>query len=180
MKRAAIFLDRDGVLNCVSIAGDGGPGPPPSLEDLRFAPGALEGCDLLREAGFFLVCVTNQPDVARGLQSPRVVEAINAAVRAALRLDAVLACFHDDADRCPCRKPKPGLLYRAAQEWDLDLEASYMVGDRWRDIEAGRRAGCRTVLVGSGYDERERIAANAETPTLLAAAHEITRRGSLP
>ena len=97
--------------------------------------------------------VTNQPDVARGTASRKSIHGINERLRTELDLDAVLTCFHDEADACICRKPKSGLLLRAAQDFAINLSSSYMVGDRWRDIEAGRRAGCKTFLIDHEYDE---------------------------
>ena len=150
--RRAVFLDRDGVLNETALR-HGRPVPPPDLASLTIAAGAPAALRTLREAGFFLVCVTNQPDIARGTQSLAVVEAINAALRAALPLDDFRLCPHDNADGCACRKPKPGMLLDSAAAHDIDLTQSVMVGDRWSDIDAGRRAGCRTVLIGTGYGE---------------------------
>jgi len=150
----AVFLDRDGVLNR-AIVREGKPHPPASLAELEIAPGAVEACTVLCEAGFLLIAVTNQPDVARGTQRREAVDAINQALCDQLLLDDIRVCYHHDADHCPCRKPKPGLLLRAAQDWDIDLSASFMVGDCWKDIEAGRRAGCKTIFVDCGYAERE-------------------------
>jgi D-glycero-D-manno-heptose 1,7-bisphosphate phosphatase len=151
MTPRAVFLDRDGVLN-EAIVRDGKPYPPGSVNDLRIAPDAAEALRLLRLAGYRLVVVTNQPDVARGSQTREVVEAINAALCNALPLDEVRVCYHDDDDRCGCRKPEPGLLTQAPVH---DLAASVLIGDRWRDVEAGRRAGVRAaILIDRGYDER--------------------------
>ena len=152
--RSAVFLDRDGVLNR-AIVREGKPYPPASLAELEILPGAVEACAALREAGFLLIAVTNQPDVARGTQRREIVEAIHQVLRTHLPLDDIRVCYHDDVDHCPCRKPKPGLLLEAARDWDIDLSASFMVGDRWKDIEAGRRAGCKTVFVDYDYVERE-------------------------
>jgi len=148
----AVFLDRDGVLNEVVMRGNT-PCPPSGVDDLVLTPGAVDGCERLKNAGFVLVVVTNQPDVARGTRNRETVDAINRELRRRLPLDAVHVCFHDDGDQCRCRKPAPGMLLDAAAELDIDLTESFMVGDRWRDIDAGRRAGCRTLLVDRGYDE---------------------------
>jgi len=149
----AVFLDRDGVLN-EAVVREGRPYPPAGLEDLKLVPDASEALGRLKAAGFLLLVVTNQPDVAKGTQSRDVVEAINAALRAALPIDDVLVCWHADRDACSCRKPKPGLLLDAASRYGIDLAASFMVGDRWRDIDAGAAAGCRTVLIERDYRER--------------------------
>ena len=144
MKRA-VFLDRDGVLNR-AIVRDGRPYPPRNVAELEVLPGVEQALTALREAGFFLVVVTNQPDVARGTTTKRAVETINAALGAQLPIDEFRTCFHDSGDGCDCRKPKPGALLAAAAHYDIDLYDSFMVGDRWRDAEAGRRAGCKNDL----------------------------------
>jgi D-glycero-D-manno-heptose 1,7-bisphosphate phosphatase len=115
------------------------------------APGCLAR---LRAAGFLLIVVTNQPDLARGKQSRVVVEEIHAALCSAMPLDAIYICDHDGAEECDCRKPKPGMLLAAAGKFHIDLTQSFMIGDRWRDVEAGARAGCRTVFLDFGYLER--------------------------
>jgi D-glycero-D-manno-heptose 1,7-bisphosphate phosphatase len=108
----------------------------------------------LKDAGFLLIVVSNQPDVARGAQSRQAVEELNTALRDALPVDDFYVCFHDSADECGCRKPNPGLLLAAAAERNIDLRRSFLIGDRWRDIDAGAAAGCRTVLIDYDYDER--------------------------
>ena len=154
VKRAAraVFFDRDGVLND-AVVQDGRPHPPHTLAELRIPPVVPALVARLRAAGFLAIGVTNQPDVARGRQTREVADALNRAVRAGAALDAMLVCYHDDADRCRCRKPAPGLLEAAASRYGIDLSESIMMGDRWRDVEAGRRARCRTVFID--YDYRE-------------------------
>jgi D-glycero-D-manno-heptose 1,7-bisphosphate phosphatase len=100
-----------------------------------------------------LIVATNQPDVARGDQSRENVERMNAVLRERLPLDDIVVCYHDDTNDCSCRKPQPGLLVDAAQRWSIDLTRSFMVGDRWRDVEAGNRAGCLTVLVRGSLEQ---------------------------
>jgi D-glycero-D-manno-heptose 1,7-bisphosphate phosphatase len=148
----AVFLDRDGVLN-EAVVRDGKPYPPDNLAELVVTADAGNALGALRARGFRLVMVTNQPDIARGKTPRKTVEEINTYLSDLLSLDAVEVCDHDDWDGCDCRKPKPGMLTRAARRDGIALGESFMVGDRWRDIEAGRRAGCRTVLVGDGYSE---------------------------
>lgn len=152
ISRRAVFLDRDGVLN-EAIVRNGRPYSPAGVADLRILPGVHEACARLRQAGFLLIAVTNQPDIARKKAAPKDVEAINRVLAEDLALDDVRVCPHDDLDGCECRKPKPGLLLDAAKRWNVDLRTSVMVGDRARDIEAGRAAGCRTVFVDHGYNE---------------------------
>ena len=150
--RRAVFLDRDGVLND-AVVRDGLPYPPASLAELRIPDQVPALIASLRAAGFLTIGVTNQPDVARGRQTREAADALNDAVRGAASLDAMLACYHDDADACVCRKPAPGMLEAAAARYGIALSDSFMVGDRWRDIEAGRRARCQTVFID--YDYRE-------------------------
>ena len=151
--RRAVFLDRDGVLN-QAVVRDGRPYPPASVEELHLLAGAEDACRRLAAAGWLLICVTNQPDIARGTQIRQRVDAINEALRRRLGLAAIRVCPHDDGDGCACRKPRPGLLLDAAVDFDIDLVSSIMVGDRWSDIEAGKRAGCRTVFIDHGYAEK--------------------------
>jgi D-glycero-D-manno-heptose 1,7-bisphosphate phosphatase len=172
----AVFLDRDGVLNR-ALVHDGRPYPPLRLEELEILPGVLEALDVLRRSGYRLICVTNQPDVARGQLTVAQVDIIHRHLQTKLKLDAIYMCPHDDDDRCACRKPAPGMLKRGAAEWQVDLTSSYMVGDRWRDIEAGRKAGCTTILVDYGYAEvidsepDKRVASLAEAVTWIVAQH---------
>lgn len=149
---------------------DGAARPPRTRQELEILPGVIEACGILRQLGYALVLVTNQPDVARGGLDRSEVEALDREVAELLRLDAVYECFHDDPDECACRKPLPGLLIDAARARGLDLSASLIVGDRWRDIEAGRSAGCRTVWVDSGLNEALRSEPDHRAGSLLAAA----------
>ena len=171
----AVFLDRDGVINAVVLR-DGVPHPPPSVDRLDFLPGVAEAIQTLRAAGFRIIVVTNQPDVANGVQSREAVEAIHEKVLQTLPLDDLKVCYHVDEDGCSCRKPKPGMLLDAAEEWSLDLPNSYMVGDRWRDIEAGKAAGCKTILVESGYREKQAQNPGAVVSSLLEASKLILSR----
>lgn len=148
----AVFLDRDGVINR-SMVRDGKPYPPVSLEELEIIPGAIDSLKKLADAGYLLIGVTNQPDVARGSQSREVVEAINFHIKMEMPVTAIFTCYHDNKDDCSCRKPKPGLILQGAREYDVDLAKSWMVGDRWKDISAGQAAGLRTVFVDYHYIE---------------------------
>jgi D-glycero-D-manno-heptose 1,7-bisphosphate phosphatase len=152
MTRPAVFLDRDGVVNRAP-SNQGRPRSPAGLHDLEILPDVPEALDALKARGHALIVVTNQPDVARGLRLRRDVEEIHRYLARELPIDAILCCFHD-GEACDCRKPKPGLLLRAARELAIDLPASHMIGDRWSDIEAGRSAGCSTFFVDRGYAER--------------------------
>lgn len=150
---AAVFLDRDGTLNA-SVVRDGRPYPPATPDEVTLLPGVAEACAELTAAGLPLVVVTNQPDIARGTTDRATVDAINARLADLVAVDEIVVCPHDDADGCACRKPKPGMLLHAAQRRGIDLARSVTVGDRWRDVEAGRSAGTRTVFIDQGYDER--------------------------
>ena len=151
--KRAVFLDRDGVLN-EAIVRDGKPYAPDSLDQVRISSDAPIVLASLKQAGLLLIVVTNQPDVARGKQTAATVDAIHRRVREALPVDDILTCWHDDGDDCECRKPKPGLILEGAARHGADLHRSFMVGDRWRDIDAGHAAGCRTVWIDCGYRER--------------------------
>lgn len=152
-KGRAVFLDRDGVINRAFVR-EGKPFPPSTLQELEILPGVPEALHELKQHGYKLLVVTNQPDVARGKQSRQTIEAIHQALRSRLPLDDILVCYHTDQDKCDCRKPLPGMLLEAARKHNIDLAASFMVGDRWRDIEAGYNAGCKTILIDYGYSER--------------------------
>jgi D-glycero-D-manno-heptose 1,7-bisphosphate phosphatase len=172
----AVFLDRDGVLNR-AVVRDGAPYPPDGLDELEILPDVPAALAALKECGFLLLVVTNQPDVARGRQPRAAVESIHAALRQALPIDDFFVCYHDDRDACDCRKPKPGLLAQAAAKYGLDLRACYLIGDRWRDIDAGHAAGCRTVWIDRGYAERAPSAAPAVTvQSCLEGARWIVSR----
>ncbi|MBV9760547.1 MAG: HAD family hydrolase [Acidobacteriaceae bacterium] len=178
LRRRAVFLDRDGVLN-KAVVKNGKPYPPASLTDLQICADAPQSLADLRRHGFLLIVVTNQPDVARGTQQRETVEEMNRSLGAALPLDDFLVCYHDARDNCDCRKPRPGLLLRAAAELKIDLQHSYMVGDRWRDVDAGHNAGCQTILIDYGYNEQypERQPA-AKVKSLREAADAIIRLAS--
>jgi D-glycero-D-manno-heptose 1,7-bisphosphate phosphatase len=167
----AVFLDRDGVLN-EAVVRDGRPYPPPSPAEVRIVADAPAALVRLKALGLPLIVVTNQPDVARGTQSRDAVERIHQYLRACLPVDDFLSCFHDDSDGCACRKPLPGLILEAAARHGVDPARSFMVGDRWRDIDAGAAAGCRTVWIDRGYRERGPAAPPDVTVDSLSAAAE--------
>jgi D-glycero-D-manno-heptose 1,7-bisphosphate phosphatase len=149
----AVFLDRDGVINR-ALEDAGKPYPPTSLSQFEILPGVPEACARLKQAGFLLVVVTNQPDVGRGTLAQEVVETIHAQMCRLLPIDRVEVCYHPGGKiECACRKPKPGMVQRAARELGIDLARSWMVGDRWRDIDCGATAGCRTIFIDYGYAE---------------------------
>jgi D-glycero-D-manno-heptose 1,7-bisphosphate phosphatase len=178
--KRAVFLDRDGVINR-AVVQNGKPFPPRSVAEVEVLPDAKDALLRLRDAGYVLIVVTNQPDVARGTQTQNQVEAINARLAAELAIDEFMVCYHDDAEGCACRKPNPGGLLEAAERHQVDLNRSYIVGDRWRDVEAGQRAGCTPFFIDYGYSEREPQQPFLRVRSLAEAAEQIVtdsgRRG---
>jgi len=172
----AVFLDRDGVL-IRSVVRDGRPYPPASAEEAEIPAEVAPALRRLKAAGYRLIVATNQPDVARGRQRREVVEAINARLFAQLPLDEIRVCYHDDGDQCGCRKPEPGLLLQSPAH---DLSRSVMIGDRWRDIEAGQRAGVgASVLIDRRYDEACRVQPDLRVYSLSEAVDWILRLNRL-
>jgi D-glycero-D-manno-heptose 1,7-bisphosphate phosphatase len=168
-----VFLDRDGVLNR-PVVRDGLPFPPANLGEFELYPDVAEGCQQLKEAGFLLIVVTNQPDVGRGTQSRESVEAIHTGLRENLpAIDGIEVCFHagrSHGEPCDCRKPKPGMLLRAAATHGIDLKRSFLIGDRWRDIDCAHAAGCRAVFIDRGYREQLREKPEFTVTTFREAA----------
>lgn len=151
--RHAVFLDRDGVLNDVLIR-NGKPYAPLCLEELSINKEAYSALSQLKEEGFLLIVVTNQPDVSRGVALLDNVESIHQKLCAELPLDDIKVCYHDDKDQCCCRKPKPGLIQQAAKEHSIMLKNSFMIGDRWKDILSANAAPCKSIWLKSNYLER--------------------------
>jgi D-glycero-D-manno-heptose 1,7-bisphosphate phosphatase len=174
--RRAVFLDRDGVLN-EAVVREGKPYPPQSDTEVVMMANAPAALAALEALGFFLVVVTNQPDVARGTQTRAMVDAINNLLRERLPLDAFYVCDHD-GDRCHCRKPKPGMLLDAARDHGIDLASSYLIGDRYRDIEAGQAAGVASIWIDRGYREPAPQPPYTRVTSLSDAAAHIAKRES--
>ena len=154
MSRKAIFLDRDGVIN-YPILKQGKPYPPRKLDEVKIYPEVYSFLEIMKNSGFYLIVITNQPDVARGDILKSKVEEINDYLLKNLTLDYIKVCYHDDSDNCECRKPRPGSLISAAKLYNLKLEKSYMIGDRWKDISAGLKAGCKTIFIDRNYNEKK-------------------------
>jgi D-glycero-D-manno-heptose 1,7-bisphosphate phosphatase len=152
VKNRAVFLDRDGVINR-SFVRSGRPYPPSNLEELEILPGVSDGLVELKAAGYLLIVVSNQPDIGRGVQSKKNVNAIHTILKEKLPLDAVYVCPHGRDGECNCRKPLPGMLLQASEDWQIDLSNSYMIGDRWKDIDAGFAVNCKTIFIDYGYSE---------------------------
>ena len=172
--KKAVFLDRDGVLNDVVLK-EGKPYPPENLESLAILPGVTEAIRIFKQNDFEIVVVTNQPDVKRGTSSKEKVNLINERLASSLSIDNFYVCFHDEVDGCSCRKPLPGMIFEAANQIGIDLARSYMVGDRWRDIEAGQTAGCICYFIDYNYLEKKPRNPFISVGSLLEAAQHIER-----
>ena len=170
--RRAVFLDRDGVINR-AVVRDGKPYPPANLAEVEILPGVSDALVALHDAGFMLIVVTNQPDVSRGTPTMAVVGEINDYLASCLPIDEFRTCYHDSGDGCDCRKPMPGALLAAARQHRIDLGKSYMIGDRWRDTEAGQRAGCKTIFIDYGYDEKQPESVDYRVRFLREAAQVV-------
>lgn len=176
MTKRAVFLDRDGVIVRSNIR-DGRPFAPTTLDDFFILPESENVFDSLSSAGYTLIVVTNQPDVGNGLVERSVVEEMNRLLAQALPISMIKVCYHSQTESCSCRKPKPGMLLEAAKELDIDLKKSFMIGDRWSDVEAGQAAGCRSIFLNRNYNEK-----NAELPdhvsdSLIEAVEFILNKG---
>jgi D-glycero-D-manno-heptose 1,7-bisphosphate phosphatase len=173
-----VFLDRDGVINR-ALEHEAKPYPPRSLSEFEILPEVPAACAKLKAAGFMLVVATNQPDVGRGTLKQSIVEEIHANMMARLPIDRVEVCYHpgQGQSHCDCRKPKPGMLLRTARELNADLSQCWMVGDRWRDVDCGHAAGCKTIFIDRGYAEELKQQPNFRAKNLLEAAEIIVSSG---
>jgi len=151
-KNRAVFLDRDGVINRVVLR-DGKPYSPRKIEEFVFNDGIREAVYRLKEAGFKILVVSNQPDLARGEITQDVLDTMTRKLKSKIPIDDVYICPHDDVHQCSCRKPKPGMLIEAATKWDINLATSFFIGDTWKDMGAGRAAGCKTILLDAPYNQ---------------------------
>jgi D-glycero-D-manno-heptose 1,7-bisphosphate phosphatase len=168
----AVFLDRDGVINA-NLMRDGKPVAPTTMAEFRILPGVVEAARRLKDAGFLLVIATNQPDVRNGITPQATMEAMHAEIRKLMPIDDIMICLHNDDDNCACRKPKPGLLIDAAAKHGIDLKSSYIIGDRWKDVNAGKAAGCRTIFVDYGYVQDRPALPDITVKSLAEAADYI-------
>ncbi|MEI7733545.1 MAG: HAD-IIIA family hydrolase [Verrucomicrobiota bacterium] len=148
--KLAVFIERDGVLNHVrserqvQIT-------PLSLSEFHLKLDAVLPLRRLQAAGFVVLATTNQPGLSRGYQSRRDLDLMHELMRGKLGLDGILVCPHDETDRCPCRKPKPGLLTEAAFTWHFDLDHSFVISDKWLDADAARQVGCTSLMIRSQW-----------------------------
>ena len=170
--RKAIFLDRDGVINKIIIK-NGLPFSPSSFAELEILPGVKESILKLQKLNFLCLVVTNQPDVSRVKIEKKTVIEMDNYLKEEIKLDDIFVCYHDDHDNCKCRKPKSGLLLDAGKKWDINLKKSYMIGDRGKDIEAGKCAGCKTIFIDCNYKEAKPKNTNFTTDSLLNSVHII-------
>ena len=172
--KKAVFLDRDGVIN-KAIVKNGLPTPPSLLDELKILPGVKESILKLKKLNFVCIIVTNQPDVSRGKINKNAVIKINNFLKKKIKLDDIFVCYHDDKDNCNCRKPKPGLLLRAGKKWNVDFKKSFMIGDQWRDIQSGEKAGCKTIFLDYKYKDKKPKNPDFVTDTLLNAVFFIEK-----
>ena len=173
--KKAVFLDRDGVINKAFIK-EGLPTSPHSLDELKILPGVKESVLRLKKLNFVCLVVTNQPDVTRGKINKNTVIKMNNFLQKEIKLDDFFVCYHDDEDNCECRKPKPGLLLQASKKWDVNLKKSFIIGDRWRDIQAGEKVGCKTIFLEYNYIDIKPKNPNFITDTLLNATYIIEKQ----
>jgi D-glycero-D-manno-heptose 1,7-bisphosphate phosphatase len=152
VKHRAVFLDRDGVINKV-ILRDGKPYSPRKIEEFVLNDGIREVTLRLKEAGYKILIISNQPDLARGGITQDDLDAMTQKMKSEIPIDDVYICPHDDHHECSCRKPKPGMLIEAAKVWNIDLVTSFLIGDTWKDMEAGKSAGCKTILLDAPYNQ---------------------------
>lgn len=177
MLRPAVFLDRDGTLN-VPVVRDGKPYPPAEVDEFRLFPGVPRACRDLSNAGFALVVVTNQPDVGRGTQAQGTVEAIHRRLLELVpEIERIEVCYDPGQGQASRRrKPQPGMVLDAAAALGLDLARSWMIGDRWRDIDCGSRAGLRTIFLDLGYEEVLKTLPDFTAATFCEAAEIVLAR----
>jgi len=171
----AVFLDRDGVVNKAVVINQK-PYPPANKSKLEILPNVALALHNLCGDGYKLIVVTNQPDVARGKVTVETVSEMNLYLQSLLPIDEFICCFHDDSDNCECRKPKPGAIINAVQKHNIDISQSFMVGDRWRDIEAGEAAGCKTIFIDYGYNEKQPVSWDYRVKSLYEASKIILEK----
>tara|TARA_B100001123_G_C15312264_1_gene1024833 strand:- start:953 stop:1564 length:612 start_codon:yes stop_codon:yes gene_type:complete len=165
----AVFLDRDGVINKI-FKKNGLPFSPPNFEQFEILPGVKESIIKFKKLNFYSIIITNQPDVSRGKIKKKTVLKMNDHIKKEIKIDDIFVCFHDDHDNCDCRKPKPGLIHNAIKKWNININKSFMIGDRKKDIDAGKSAGCKTIFLDYNYNEAKPDKPDFITNTLLDAA----------
>jgi D-glycero-D-manno-heptose 1,7-bisphosphate phosphatase len=148
--KQAVFIERDGVLNQVRVERQQ-PIAPLTLEEFQLNKDLVPLVKQLKDANLIVIVTTHQPGISRGYQSRRELDRMHDLLRRTFVVDDLVICPHDETDRCPCRKPKPGLLVESAFKWHLDLDRSFVIGDKWQDAEAARTAGCTSLLLKSPW-----------------------------
>lgn len=173
-RKKAIFLDRDGILNKVIIR-RGKPSSPWNLKDFKLLSHIEKYLKTLNEIGFLNIVFTNQPDVKRGYLKIEDLEKMHQIIAEKLPIDEITFCPHDDKDNCSCRKPKPGLIFEAAKKWSIDLKNSFVIGDNWKDVVAGKNAGCKTILIKRSYNKNLKDSYDFEAKNLKDAVKIIKK-----
>jgi D-glycero-D-manno-heptose 1,7-bisphosphate phosphatase len=172
--RMAVFLDRDGTLNKAYIE-DGLPISPSSLNKFKIIKGVKKSINRLKKLNFLCILITNQPDVFRGKIAKKTVVKMNSYIKKKIKLDDMFVCYHDNEHNCSCRKPKPGLLLKASKKWKIDLKKSFMIGDRWKDILAGKKVGCKTIFINNNYKNDKKVKADFTFKSLLKAVNKVEK-----
>src|SRR5215212_3996375 len=172
-RKRAVFLDRDGVL-AEAIVRDGNPYAPTRVEDFTLVPEAAVQVQRLRDAGFLCIVFTNQPELSNGELRPDDLESMHQTMQEALDVDDIYVCPHHRDERCRCHKPEIGMIEDAVSKWDIDLGSSFVIGDRWRDVDAGKNAGCYAILIERPYSKA--TFADARVATLTEAVDTVLRR----
>jgi D-glycero-D-manno-heptose 1,7-bisphosphate phosphatase len=171
----AVFLDRDGVVNKALVV-NGKPHSPSSVEEVEIIPGVAQSVFELKNAGFEVIVVTNQPDIARKKITIEIIQEIHDFIKIETGINRFYFCPHDDIDYCQCRKPKVGLITQAASDLKIDLNQSYLVGDRWKDITAGQIAGCKCFFIDEDYSENKPKMPYTEVNSLKEATWKILNK----
>lgn len=171
----AVFLDRDGVIN-KSLVVNGKPFAPTSIIDFQLLPGVIDSLLILKDAGYLTVIVTNQPDLSTGKQTWKSLNEIHAYLTDYCHIDLIKICSHAKEDHCKCRKPNPRMIIEASNDLGIDISESFMIGDRWSDIEAGHRSGCKkTFFIDYGYDEKKPTGGYVSVNSLSECAKIISK-----
>jgi len=172
--RRAVFLDRDGVINRGHLE-NGKCYAPRKVNDFHLLPYVRESVARLKGAGFLVFVITNQPDINNGLVSAQTVELMHDILRKKTRVDGIYVCPHTQKENCECRKPKPGLILKAAGRFDVELAESFVLGDRASDVEAGHAVGSRTIFIDRNYKERKPVNQEFTAPSIRSATSYILK-----
>jgi len=148
-----VFLDRDGVLN-ESLVISGKPYAPTQKSEFKITNGSIDAINKIKKKGFLTIIVTNQPDLVTGKLEKHTLDFFHKKLITLMPIDDIFICAHVDRDKCSCRKPKPGLIFKAASKYNINLSKSYMIGDRWRDVDCAKEAGLRSIFIDHRYNEK--------------------------